>query len=60
MKKRVTTMINKDTDDKLIIVSHDNTHAITLLQDYNGTLKEVIDLYTRCGFIIKKYDIIEL
>ena len=60
MKRRITTMIHKETGDKLVIVSNDNTHTITLLQDYTGSLKEVIDLYSRCDFIIKKYDILDL
>lgn len=60
MKRRITTLIKEHTSDKIIIVSNENTHNLTIMEDYTGSLKDILDMCDSLGYNIKKYDILDL
>ena len=60
MKRRITTMVKEGTADKIIIVSNENVHSLTIIEDYTCSLKDILDMCDSLGYKLKKYDILDL
>ena len=60
MKRRITTLVKEGTSDKIVIVSNENVHSVTIIEDYTGSLKDILDMTDSLGYKLKKYDILDL